>query len=472
MKFVLLLALFSIVKGNQIFNKSNDFDIHHYKDVIQSRNFTDKVVLITGSSSGIGEGIAKLFAVLGAKVVVTGRKEADVHKVALELEKLSPYKIKPLEVAADLTESEDINRLVEQTIKTFGKLDVLVNNAGAGKATLIGDPDLLKSWDFTFGIDLRAVVELTHTAVPYLEKTNGTIIDTSSIAGIHPIPGSLAYNCAKAGLNMLAKVLALELGPRDVIQSRNFTDKVVLVTGSSSGIGEGIAKLFAVLGAKVVVTARKEADVHKVALELEKLSPYKIKPLEIVADLTKSEDITRLVDQTIKTFGKLDVLVNNAGGGASTYIWDSGLLAAWDQIFNINLRGVVELIHTAVPHLEKTNGTIIDTSSIAGIAPMSDMLAYSSAKAALTMLAKVLALELGSKGIRVNTLSPGYTEVNSWSFPPELKKLVIKQTPLKRLGEPLDMAKAVAFLASSDADFITGANIVVDGGIIYNLPSE
>ncbi|CAG2100200.1 unnamed protein product [Medioppia subpectinata] len=547
MKFVFLFALFSIAKANLLFNEFNDFDIQHYKDVIQSRNFTDKVVLITGSSSGIGEGIAKLFAVLGAKVVVTARKEADVHKVALELEKLSPYKIKPLEVVADLTKSEDITRLVDQTIKTFGKIDVLVNNAGGGAATYIKDTALLAAWDQVFNIDLRAVVELIHTAIPYLEKTNGTIIDTSSIAGTAPRLGMLAYNSAKAALNMLAKVLALELGPKgirvntispgyteveshllppdfkkiiekqtplkrigqpldmakavaflassdadfitgaeivftlllalfsivkanefndfdiqhykDVIQSRNFTDKVVLITGSSSGIGEGIAKLFAVLGAKVVVTARKEADVHRVALELEKLSPYKIKPLEIAADLTKSEDINRLVDQTIKTFGKLDVLVNNAGIGLSTFIKDTGLMATWDQVFNVDLRAVVELTHTAVPYLEKTNGTIIDTSSILDTAPRLSAMAYNCAKAALTMLAKVLALELGPKGIRVNTISPGFTEVESHLFPPDFKKLVEKRTPLKRIGQPLDMAKAVAFLASSDADFITGADI-------------
>ena len=86
--------------------------------------------------------------------------------------------------------------------------------------------------------------------------------------------------------------------------------------------------------------------------------------------MTKSEDITKLVDQTIKRFGKLDVLVNNAGGGASTRIEDKNLLEAWDQVFGLDLRAVVELIHTALPYLEKTNGTIIDTSSIAGTAPV------------------------------------------------------------------------------------------------------
>ncbi|XP_054155411.1 3-oxoacyl-[acyl-carrier-protein] reductase FabG-like [Oppia nitens] len=253
---------------------------------------------------------------------------------------------------------------------------------------------------------------------------------------------------------------------RAVANSRNFTGKVVLVTGSSSGIGEGIVKLFSVLGARVVVTGRKEADVHRVAQECQRLSPNKLKPLEVVADLTKSADLATLLNQTIKTFGKLDVLVNNAGIYPATFIDQKNLLQVWDQIFNIDLRTVVELIHLAVPYLEKTNGTVIDISSIAATAPMLGSLAYNSAKAGLDMLARVLALELGPKGIRVNSLNPGATRVQSWTDIPDS---IIKATPLKRIGEPLDMAKGVAFLASTDASFITGANLVVDGGLVYNI---
>ncbi|CAG2113739.1 unnamed protein product [Medioppia subpectinata] len=208
MKSILLLALISIV--------SADFPIEQYKDVINSRNFTGKVVLITGSSSGIGEGIAKLFSILGANVVVTGRKAADVQRVAKEVLELSPKKLKPLEVVGDLTKAEDVTKLMDNTIKTFGKLDVLVNNAGIYPESTIEMKNLMEVWDQTFNIDLRAVVQLIHQSVPHLEKTNGTIIDISSIAGIRPGAYALAYCAAKAGLDMLTRVLALELGPKGI----------------------------------------------------------------------------------------------------------------------------------------------------------------------------------------------------------------------------------------------------------------
>ncbi|CAG2174184.1 unnamed protein product [Oppiella nova] len=385
--------------------------------------FTGKVVLVTGSSSGIGEGITKLFSILGANVVVTGRKEADVQRVAKEVQELSPKKLKPLEVVGDLTKTEFIATLIANTIKTFGKLDVLVNNAGIFTTTNITQKDLMQAWDQVFNTDLRAIVELIHESVPHLEKTNGTIIDISSV--------------------------------------------VVLVTGSSSGIGEGITKLFSILGANVVVTGRKEADVQRVAKEVQELSPKKLKPLEVVGDLTKTEVINTLIANTIKTFGKLDVLVNNAGIMKSINITQTDLMQAWDQVFAIDLRAVVELIHESVPHLEKTNGTIIDISSVGAIAPYALNLAYGPAKAALDMLTRVLALELGPKGIRVNAVNPGTTQTTDKVDP--LYDLIKKITPLRRVGQPLDIAKGVVFLASSDASFITGANLVVDGGVVYNM---
>jgi len=252
-----------------------------------------------------------------------------------------------------------------------------------------------------------------------------------------------------------------------VAKSRNLTGTVALVTGSSSGIGEGIVKLLSILGANVVVTGRKAEDVSRVAKECQDLSPQKLKPLEVVGDLTKSDTVNTLIDSTVKTFGKLDVLVNNAGIYPQTNITQPDLLQVWDQIFNLNLRAVVELIHRAVPHLEKTNGTVIDISSVGSIAPITWNLAYASAKAGMDMLGRVLALELGPKGVRVNTINPGAIQVKDQLTP--LEKLAIGATPLRRIGEPLDIARAVAFLVSSDAHFITGANLVVDGGVVYNV---
>ncbi|CAG2116765.1 unnamed protein product [Medioppia subpectinata] len=252
-----------------------------------------------------------------------------------------------------------------------------------------------------------------------------------------------------------------------VAKSRNFTGKVVLVTGSSSGIGEGIVKLFSILGANVVVNGRKAQDVQRVAKEVQELSPLKLKPLEVVGDLTKSSDVNNLIDSTVKTFGKLDVLINNAGIYPVNNITSPDVLSVWDQTFGIDLRAVVELIHRSVPHLEKTNGTIIDISSVAGIAPLKLSIAYGAAKAGMDMLTRILALELGPKGIRVNTVNPGVIHVRD---PPNPLEVVMeKATPLGRVGQPLDIARAVAFLASTDAQFITGANLVVDGGSIFNL---
>ncbi|CAG2170771.1 unnamed protein product [Oppiella nova] len=223
-----------------------------------------------------------------------------------------------------------------------------------------------------------------------------------------------------------------------------------------------------ILGAKVVVTGTTDAKVKAVAKECEDLSPYKLKPLEVVADLTKSDDLNRVIAETVKTFGRLDVLVNNAGIRSQlTTILQTDVMKAWDQLYSLDLRAVVELTHVAVPHLLKTNGSIIQISALAGLAPMPQNLVYGPAKAGLDMLTRVLALELGPKGIRVNAINPGATQVFE-PLPPIWEK-TREFTPLKKLGQPLDIAKAVAFLISSDAQFITGANLVVDGGFVYNV---
>ncbi|XP_054162238.1 2,5-dichloro-2,5-cyclohexadiene-1,4-diol dehydrogenase LinX-like [Oppia nitens] len=145
---------------------------------------------------------------------------------------------------------------------------------------------------------------------------------------------------------------------------------------------------------------------------------------------------------------------------------------SWDDIFNTDLRAMVNLIHESVPYLEKTNGTIISISSITGYVPTAPWLAYSTVKAAVNMLSRNLALELGPKGIRVNTINPGATDVERTTGQfPEMMKFAASKTPLKRNGEPLDVAKGVVFLASTDASYITAANLIIDGGVMYNWPA-
>ncbi|CAG2170344.1 unnamed protein product, partial [Oppiella nova] len=193
-------------------------------------------------------------------------------------------------------------------------------------------------------------------------------------------------------------------------------------------------------------------------------------PLEVVADVTKNNDLERLINQTIEKFGKLDVLVNNVGIGVFTTIRDTNFITAYDKTFNANLRAGLKLIQLAVPYLEATNGTIISTSSVASQLPAISPLPYGASKAALDYATRALAVELGPR-IRVNAINPGFilTEALIKSFPDQVIERGSQTALLKRLGQPLDVAKGVAFLASSDAQFITGTNLVIDGGITNNM---
>ncbi|CAG2105969.1 unnamed protein product [Medioppia subpectinata] len=255
-----------------------------------------------------------------------------------------------------------------------------------------------------------------------------------------------------------------------VKNSRNFTGKVVLVTGSTSGIGEGIAKLFAILGASVVVTGRRANEAQRVANDIQQLSPNKQKPLVVVADITKTEDTERLMNKTIEKFGQLDVLINNVGAGVFTTIRDDKFLDVYDYTFNANVRSGLKLIQLAVPYLELTNGTIIGTSSIASQLPALTPLPYGASKATLDFATRALAVELGPR-IRVNAISPGFimTEALVKLMPESVIKMGTEKALLKRVGRVADVAKAAVFLASTDAAFITGTNLYVDGGIINNI---
>ena len=152
-----------------------------------SGNFENKVVLVTGSSSGIGEATVLLFAKFGAKVVVTGRNASNIAKVAQQCSKCSPHGLKALEVVADLTKDEDCKKLIQKTIDTFGQIDILVNNAGAGAFSSISDQKIMDVYEHIMKTDLRSVVYLTHLAIPHLEKTKGVIINISSVAGLKPV---------------------------------------------------------------------------------------------------------------------------------------------------------------------------------------------------------------------------------------------------------------------------------------------
>nr|XP_049694241.1 17-beta-hydroxysteroid dehydrogenase 14-like [Helicoverpa armigera] len=245
----------------------------------------------------------------------------------------------------------------------------------------------------------------------------------------------------------------------------SFQDKVVIVTGSSSGIGAAIAIKFAEEGAKVAIVGRNQEKLNNVAKKCGK-------PLVLVADVTKDEDNKRIVDETVRVFGKLDILVNNAGVANSGSIQAEDAMTTFDKLMTTNLRSAVYLTHLAAPHLVKTKGNIVNISSVVAFRVITkEMFAYCTSKAALDHFSRAVALELASSGVRVNIVNPGpvHTDcfVNSGATK-EQEAAILKQLgdamPLKRVSVSEEIADLVLFLASEKAKAITGSNFVTDNG--------
>lgn len=247
----------------------------------------------------------------------------------------------------------------------------------------------------------------------------------------------------------------------------NFNGKVILITGASSGIGADCARHLADLGGKVAIVGRNEKRLTGVAEEIKKNgSP---EPLAIVADITV--DGQRIIDETIKHFGQLDVLVNNAGIVTQDSIVNFKI-EEFDRIFNTNVRSVATLTSLAVPHLEKTKGNIVNVSSVAGLKAVSNVLSYCMSKSSIDMFTRCCALDLASKNIRVNAINPsvirGTTIFQTLGISTELAEkhfeLMKQKYPVGRVGEVSDTSAAIAYLASDLASFITGTLLPVDGG--------
>ncbi|CAG9559397.1 unnamed protein product [Danaus chrysippus] len=244
----------------------------------------------------------------------------------------------------------------------------------------------------------------------------------------------------------------------------SFKGKVVIVTGASSGIGAAVAKEFSSEGAQVVMVGRNEAKLSAVAAECDK-------PLVIRADVANDDDARRIIDETIKKFGKLDVLVNNAGMGSNAAtLLEGDIMKDYDKLMSINLRAVVHLTKLAAPHLIKTKGNIVNISSVAGtLTPIiPTAINYCVTKAGLNHFSACAALELGRKGVRVNTVSPGPVKTDFVeNAKMELNTSFIKKiTILERISESDEIADLVLFLASDKARGITASNFVSDNGAI------
>ncbi|MDD5017882.1 MAG: SDR family oxidoreductase [Eubacteriales bacterium] len=245
-------------------------------------------------------------------------------------------------------------------------------------------------------------------------------------------------------------------------------DKVAIITGSTKGIGLGIARAFVREGAKVVITSRNEEDCKKVAFEL---GSEDNKAIYVRTDVKNSDNIKNMINKTIDAFGKLDILVNNAGYNIPKDA--EGITEEeWEFIQHTNLRSTFLCCKYALPYLKKTKGNIINISSMAGIQGFFKSAAYSPTKAGQIALAKNIAIDYGKDGIRANTICPGYIRTplsdvwfESLNDNGTLMKQILEKHLVGRFGNLDDCGYAAVYLASDEASFLTGITLNVDGGV-------
>ena len=245
-------------------------------------------------------------------------------------------------------------------------------------------------------------------------------------------------------------------------------DKVAIVTGSSKGIGEGIARVFSREGANVVVVCRTDKDGEKMANELGAADG---KAIYVKTDVTKSADIQEMINKTVETFGKLDILVNNAGYHISKSV-EAVSEEEWEFLQNTNLRSTYLCSKYSIPHLRKTKGNIINISSMVGIVGQPNAGAYSATKGGQIAMSKGMAIDFAPDGVRTNVICPGWIAtpmVEDWfsqqDDPEASRKYIYSQHPLGRIGTIEECGTVAAFLACDESSFMTGAVLAVDGGV-------
>ena len=247
----------------------------------------------------------------------------------------------------------------------------------------------------------------------------------------------------------------------------NLKNSVVLVTGSSKGIGRAIAESFLSEGARVTISGRQRKDLDETYEELSaKFNPDNIMCFK--GDLTDKESIKSCLKMVLNKWGAIDILIENVGSGKVNKKQDG---KEWHRVFQLNFGGAVEITSKAIPIMQvKKKGSIVFVASIAGLESIGAPLPYAAAKAALIAYAKNLSREVASKNIRVNTVAPGNVKFPGGRWEeiinenPSILEMIKREVPMGRFGKPDEIASAVTFLASNKASFITGACVVVDGG--------
>jgi 7-alpha-hydroxysteroid dehydrogenase len=247
----------------------------------------------------------------------------------------------------------------------------------------------------------------------------------------------------------------------------NLGGQVAIVTGAGAGIGRAIAETFAAAGAAVMVSDR---SIETAAAVADGIKAAGGKAASIACDVTKDEALEAMVNETVKAFGKVTLLVNNAGGGGpkpfdmpmDDFVW----------AYQLNVFSIFRLCQLCAPHIEQAGGgAVLNISSMAGENKNQRMTSYGSSKAAVNHLTRNMAFDLGPKKIRVNAIAPGAIRTDALAsvLTPEIEKTMLKHTPIARLGVPSDIANAALFLCSPAAEWISGQVLTVSGGGLQEL---
>jgi NAD(P)-dependent dehydrogenase (short-subunit alcohol dehydrogenase family) len=249
--------------------------------------------------------------------------------------------------------------------------------------------------------------------------------------------------------------------------------KVAIVTGAGRGIGRAIARLFAAEGASVVVASRTDAEgAETVAL----IRDAGGEAWFVSTDVSQDRQVRDLVAETVRVYGRLDALVNNAGIGGPGKPLEEASEEEWDRVIDTNLKGCYLGMRYAIPHLRAAGGgAIVNISSVLAEQTLPGCTAYTASKAGIIGLTKATALEVGRDGIRVNCILPGSTDTPmmweglSEAERVEIEPLVADAAPLGKVGQPEEIARVALFLVSDAASFVTGASVLVDGGVLTRI---
>ncbi len=238
--------------------------------------------------------------------------------------------------------------------------------------------------------------------------------------------------------------------------------KVAIVTGASRGIGFAVATILAENGANVVFTSKEKSRLENASLKIKN-------SLAIPADIKKTSDVQNVVKKTIEKFGRIDILINNAGIFPQVKPLHEITEEEWNNVIDVNLTGQFRFTKFVIPHMMKTGGTIVNVSSDAGLKSFENFEAdaYTASKAALVMLTKAWAVEYAKHKIRVNCVCPGIVETDMtrpYLITESDRAMANSEHPIGRIGDPIDVANAILYLVSEESSWITGAILPIDGG--------